>query len=150
MPKRSMLCANTVEKRRSYSELIEIPTIKERFEYLKIGGKIGDATFGSKRIMNQLLYHSDKWRKRRDKIIIRDNGCEMAFPDHEILYMLTVHHLNPITLEDVLEERDCVFDPENLVCVSGDLHKAIHYASDYEFETLVERKPFDTCPWREV
>ena len=139
-----------VEKRRSYSELILLPTAEERFEYLKLGGKIGESTFGSKRIFNQLLYHSDDWQKLRNKIIIRDNGCEMAFPDFTINCLLTVHHLNPITIEDVINERDCVFDPENLVCVSAKLHKAIHYADKYEFETFVERKPFDTCPWREV
>lgn len=117
---------------------------------MKIGGTVGEATFGSKRMINQLLYHSDYWHDVRNEAIIRDNGCEMALPDHEISRLLTVHHMNPITLDDILDERDCVFDLDNLVCVSSKLHKIIHYGDDCEPDILVERRPFDTCPWREV
>ena len=148
--RQSKPCASTVEKKRSYSELLELPTLEERFEYLKIGGTVGESTFGSKRTINQLLYHSDQWLETRRKIILRDNGCEMGIPDNIITKQLTVHHMNPITLDDILNENDCVFDPDNLICVSTKLHRAIHYANEYEFDTFCERRPFDTCPWREV
>lgn len=132
-----------------YSELVKLPTFKERFEYLKIGNKVSDETFGANRYLNQWFYRSDEWKKRiRSSIIIRDNGCDLALDDRPILGRVYIHHLNPITLEDLKNKSYLLTDPENLVCVSFDTHQAIHYGdiSQLEFD-YVERFPGDTCPW---
>lgn len=142
--------------RRSYSELISIPTYKDRFLYLKLDGKIGIETFGHDRYLNQLLYRSGEWRRFRRDIILRDNGHDMAMIDiysprlYEISGLITVHHINPITVEDVLNRNPCIFDPDNVVCVSDNTHKAIHYGDISLLPTFEwsERRPNDTCPWR--
>lgn len=142
--------------RRSYSELISIPTYKDRFLYLKLDGKIGIETFGHDRYLNQLLYMSGEWRRFRRDIILRDNGHDMAMVDiysprlYEISGLITVHHINPITVEDVLNRNPCIFDPDNVVCVSDNTHKAIHYGDISLLQTFEwsERRPNDTCPWR--
>lgn len=134
---------------KTYSELILLPSFKERFEYLKIGGKVGAETFGYERYLNQMLYQSAEWRRLRDEIIIRDNGCDLADPDYEIQGRLIIHHLNPITKEDILRKTGSVLNPDNLVCVSFNTHNAIHYG-DYSLIPHLpkERAPNDMCPWR--
>ena len=134
---------------KTYSELITIPTFEERYEYLRLDGVVGEATFGYDRYLNQILYTSKEWRKFRDDIIIRDNGCDLACPGFEIPVRAIVHHINPITVEDVVNRHPKVFDPENVITVSHNTHEAIHYGD----ETLLiiapnERTPNDTCPWK--
>ena len=135
---------------RKYSELILLPTLEERFQYLKIAdGIIGDATFGGYRYLNQGFYTSREWRNFRNYIITRDCGCDMAFPGQEIAGKILIHHLNPLTKEDLLQARDCLMDPENVVCVSDMTHNLIHYGTNATYPTneYVPRKPNDTCLW---
>lgn len=134
---------------RRYSELIRIPTFEERFEYLRIGGIAGQATFGHDRYLNQALYHSPEWRRFRKEIIVRDNGCDLADPDYSIIIGIIIHHLNPLTVEDIEMRSDRIFDPENVVCVSHNTHEAIHYGDKSLLPKLpIERRPNDTCPWK--
>lgn len=136
---------------RTYKELIRIPTFEERFEYLKIGGTVGADTFGFDRYINQVLYHSGEWKSLRNDIIVRDLGHELAMEsdDYEIFGNIIIHHMNPITIEDIAFRTDYVMNPDFLVCCSLAVHNAIHYGSNIftNFEPIV-RKPFDTCPWR--
>lgn len=134
---------------KTYSELITLPTFVDRFNYLKIGGSVGRETFGQDRYLNQILYNSYEWRRFRRDIILRDGGFDLACEGIEIVGKIIVHHIDPITVEDVLNRHPKIFDPENVVCVSMDTHNAIHYG-DISLLTVepVERKPFDTCPWR--
>lgn len=134
---------------KTYSELISLPTFKERFEYLKIGGSIGEETFGYDRYLNQILYRSDEWRKFRRDIIIRDDGKDLACEDYEVGPRAIVHHLNPITVEDVLNRDPKIFDPENVITTSLNTHNAIHYG-DESLLILepIERSMNDTCPWK--
>ncbi len=134
---------------RTYSELIKINNFLDRFEYLKLGGTVGQETFGSNRYLNQILYRSYEWKRFRREIIIRDQGCDLADPDREIDRLIIVHHINPITIDDVKNFRSCVFDPENVVCASHITHKAIHYGDDtLLMKGPVVRRPGDTIPWR--
>ena len=107
---------------KSYSELITFPTFMERFEYLALNGKVGEMTFGSRRYLNQVFYTSDAWRSVRDEVIIRDNACDLGIPDRDIGGLIYIHHINPITLEDIEKRRSCALDPENLICVSRRTH----------------------------
>lgn len=137
---------------KSYSELITFPTFLERFEYLKLSGVVGEKTFGHDRYLNQILYHSERWLKDiRPKVILRDNGNDLAMDGFEIARgeRSIVHHINPITVEDILEERAIVFDLENLILTKFITHQAIHYGdkSLLVFDP-VERTKYDTCPWR--
>jgi hypothetical protein len=134
---------------RSYSELIRFQTFEERFQYLKLGGLVGKATFGHDRYLNQLLYHSNEWRRFRKEIIIRDNGGDMALEDYQIVVGIIVHHIVPLTIEDIENRSYRIFDPENVVCVSHKTHEAIHYGDERLLpRLLVERRPNDTCPWK--
>jgi len=133
---------------KSYRELRRLPTFEERFLYLKIGGVVGRSTFGFDRYINQALYRSREWRQVRDKVIVRDGGCDLGVPDREIFVRILIHHINPITLEDIEEGRDCVFNLNNLICTTHDTHNAIHYANESLLARLPkERKRGDTCPW---
>lgn len=148
---------------KTYSELIKLPTFEERFEYLRTASRIGESTFGSDRYLNQMLYTSKLWDEVKTEIIIRDNACDLAMPGYDIrgkvilkdgrefkkAGMIIVHHINPITKQDILNRDPKVFDPENLICVSFKTHNAIHYG-DLNSLTLPpkERTPNDTCPWR--
>ena len=135
---------------KTYSELITIPTFIERFEYLKIGGAVGAATFGHDRYLNQILYNSEEWKRFRREIIIRDNACDLACEDYEIFKYVIVHHINPITVEDVINRNPMIFDPENVVCTSLRTHNAIHYGDkDLLITEPIIRTPNDTCPWRQ-
>lgn len=134
---------------RRYSELIQIPTFEERFEYLKLDGTVAEFTFGGSRALNQLLYRCPEWRSVRRKVIIRDYGYDLGHPDHPIGGSIYVHHMNPITIEDIQKRRSHVFDPEFLISVSFETHQAIHYSDNGLIKTdPVTRQPFDTCPWR--
>ncbi len=136
--------------KKCYSEMIELPTIEERFNYLKLNGKVGIETFGCNRYINQNLYVKDlRWKGIRSRIIVRDDGCDLAIPEFKIYGKIIVHHINPITLEDFMNNSDDIFDPENLVCVSFNTHQAIHYGDASLLPELpVERRPNDTCLWR--
>ena len=134
---------------RSYSELIKLKTFEERFNYLKLEGEVGVDTFGNDRILNQLLYKSDRWLKVRDKVIIRDNGCDLGIEGREIYGRILVHHMMPITVEDILNEEDWIFDPEYLISTMHMTHNAIHYSDDnILMKDPVVRSMNDTCPWR--
>jgi hypothetical protein len=133
---------------RTFSELKRLKTFKDRYDYLKLDGIIGESTFGYDRYLNQLLYTSKRWRETRDKIIIRDNGCDLGIDGYEIHGRILVHHINPITIEDVEQDRDYIYDPEFLVCTSKNTHDAIHYSDESILPMLpVERTRYDTCPW---
>ena len=135
---------------RTYSELITLPTFEERYRYLRLDGHVGVETFGFDRYLNQTFYRTDKeWLSIRDEVIIRDNGCDLGIPDREIHSRIIVHHMNPITKEDILRRTKYLLDPEYLICTIKRTHDAIHYGD----ETLllqgpIERTKFDTCPWR--
>lgn len=137
--------------RRSYSELIQIPSFEDRYNYLKCFGSVGFETFGNERYLNQILYSSREWKQIRKAIIARDNGFDLAHPDYPIgdrnIY---VHHINPITVQDILERNQCVFDLENLVSTSFVTHNAIHYGVENGSprSELIIRTPNDTCPWK--
>ena len=134
---------------RTYSELITIPTFEERFEYLQLKGSVGKDTFGYDRYLNQVLYRSPEWKRLRNQIIIRDSGCDLACDGYDIYDKVLIHHLNPITVEDVLARSRKVFDPDNLVCVSHNTHNAIHYGNvDLLVTGPIIRTKNDTCPWR--
>lgn len=134
---------------KSYSVVILLPTLEERFNYLKLSGKVGAETFGYDRYLNQILYHDPEWRRIRNDVIIRDNGCDLGVKDYEIKGRILVHHINPITIDDVKLRRYCVFDLDNLICTSHDTHNAIHYGDvNLLPKNPIERKPNDTCPWR--
>ena len=134
---------------RTYSELITIPTFEERFEYLQLKGSVGKDTFGYDRYLNQVLYRSPEWKRLRNQIIIRDDGCDLACDGYDIYDKVLIHHLNPITVEDVLARSRKVFDPDNLVCVSHNTHNAIHYGDmDLLVTGPIIRTKNDTCPWR--
>lgn len=133
-----------------YSDLIKLPDFQSRFEYLKLTGRVGKDTFGRMRYLNQAFYRSTEYKSLRDRLIIRDNGCDLAVPDYDIPGKIILHHLNPITIEDVIGRSEALLDPENLICVSLETHNAIHYgdANNLPRRGLVERAPNDTCPWK--
>ena len=134
---------------KTYRELQRLRSFLDRFEYLKLGGTVGTSTFGYDRYLNQMLYTSRRWRRTRDDIIIRDNGCDLGMDDYEIFGRILVHHINPVTLEDVEEDRDIVYDPQNLVLTSHSTHNAIHYGDISLLPQLpIERTRNDTCPWK--
>lgn len=135
---------------KTYRELIEIPDFNERFKYLRVNGRVGSETFGSRRYLNQLLYRDPEWKHIRNLVIIRDHGCDLAHPDYDLGWQSAyVHHINPITKEDILEHKPCVFDFDNLITTSFATHQAIHYGIDsISPRSVVERTPGDTCPWR--
>lgn len=132
---------------KTYSELITIPTFEERVKYLQTNSVVGDISFGGSRMLNQTLYRSQEWKRFRDKIIIRDNGCDLAFDGMDIFGRIIIHHINPLTIEDVKRRADCIFDPENVVCVSHNTHEAIHYGLDVAGASLFERSKGDTKLW---
>lgn len=135
--------------KKSYHEMIKIDNFFDRFNYVKLEGYVGASTFGSNRYLNQMLYRSYEWKKFRNEIVLRDNGCDLSDPDREIGGIIIVHHLNPITIDDVAQRRSCVFDPDNVVCVSHITHEAIHYGDEsLLIKDPVERYPGDTIPWR--
>lgn len=135
---------------KTYSECISFPTFEERFEYLKLSGGVGMETFGSSRYLNQIFYGTPEWKRARRDVIARDLGCDLAHEDRPINTKIYVHHINPITVDDILQRRDFLFDPENLITISFNTHNAVHYgdASLLIPSKPIERKPFDQAPWR--
>lgn len=134
---------------RTYTELSRLLTFEERFNYLKLTGAVGQDTFGHDRYLNQILYRSPLWKETRRKVILRDNGCDLGLEGYEIAGRGIIHHMNPITVEDVLEHRSEVFDPEFLILCSHDTHNAIHYGELQDRQKLpIQRTKNDTCPWK--
>jgi hypothetical protein len=134
---------------RCYKELKRLTTFNDRYRYLKLSGVVGETTFGFDRYLNQLLYTSRRWKKIRDDIIIRDSACDLGMDGFEINDVILVHHINPITVEDIELERNIVYDPEFLICTSKLTHNAIHFGDESLLPKLpVQRRPNDTCPWR--
>lgn len=135
---------------RTYSELITMPTFEERYEYLRLDGIVGAQTFGFDRYLNQEFYQRDQeWKRIRDYVIIRDQGCDLGIEGREIRDKILVHHMNPIRKEDILNRSEFLLDPEYLICTLKSTHDAIHYGDENLLITgPVERRPNDTCPWR--
>ena len=136
-------------KIRTYSELITLNTFEERFRYLKLTACVGDETFGFDRYLNQQFYHSAEWKSLRNEIIIRDNACDLGILDRELNKRIIIHHMNPITKNDLIHQSDYLLNPEYLICVSHKTHQAIHYGDESILDDgVVERSKNDTCPWR--
>ena len=148
-----------MEKIRCYSELIQLKTFEERFEYLKLTGEVGMTTFGFDRYLNQVFYHSPEWKRVRDFVLVRDNGCDLGIQDRPIplvrdkngraISRVLIHHMNPISDKDILNLTDILLNPEYLICVDHITHNAIHYGD----ENLLIKDPVvrfknDTCPWK--
>lgn len=135
---------------RTYSELIKLPTFMERFDYLSLKEYIGEETFGFDRYLNQKFYQSREWRQLRNKIIVRDNGCDLGVIGYEIFEKIIIHHMNPLRPNDIVNATDFLMNPEYLISVRPITHNAIHYGdkSLLMVNEIVERKPNDTCPWR--
>lgn len=139
----------TMKNIKTYSELITIPTFEERFEYLKLDGQVGVETFGFNRYLNQAFYKSDEWLSIRDYVITRDNGCDLGIEGYEIYGRILIHHINPITKDDIIQRSRILLDPENLITTVKRTHDAIHYGdSNLLMRAPIERRKNDTCPWR--
>lgn len=135
---------------KTYSELVKLNSFEERYKYLKLEGKVGEDTFGFDRYLNQIFYKTDEWKSIRDYVISRDNGCDLGISDREIKFgKILVHHMNPITKEDILNRSDMLLNPEYLITTTKNTHDAIHYGSDdLLYQDPVERYENDTCPWK--
>lgn len=136
---------------RTYSELITLETFEERFLYLKLDGSIGEDTFGFDRYLNQLFYRSPEWKQVRNFVITRDMGCDLAIPDHEIInQQILIHHMNPLTKEDIINKSDYLLNPEYLICTTKKTHNAVHYGDERILDQIVPivRTKNDQCPWR--
>lgn len=134
---------------KTYSQLIRLPTFEDRFEYLKLKGSVGKDTFGHDRYLNQIFYSSMEWRRLRDEIIIRDNGCDLGIDGRQIGGKVYIHHLNPLGVNDILTHSEYLVNPEYLICVSFETHNAIHYGDiNLLPRDPIERRQNDTCPWR--
>ena len=132
---------------RTYNELVSIETFDERYDYLKLNGKVADLTFGFDRYLNQVFYKSPMWLKTRNDIIVRDLGCDLGLDGYEIYKGIIVHHMNPICVEDVLNRTDYLLNPDYLICTCLNTHNAIHYG-DRSPNIMVERSRGDMCPWK--
>lgn len=140
--------------RKTYSELIQLPTYEQRLDYLLLHGSVGSDTFGFDRYINQKFYRSTEWKRIRDEVIVRDNGCDLGIPDRPIIGKIYVHHMNPLRVEDIEESTENLLDPNNLICVSFDTHNIIHYgvgksSRDILGPAQIERKKGDTCLWKQ-
>lgn len=140
---------------RTYTELITLPTFIERFRYLRLGGAVGQETFGFDRYLNQVFYKSDEWLALRDHVILRDTGygdyCkDLGIEGRDIHGRILVHHMNPITKEDILKRSKFLLDPEYLICTIDSTHRAIHYGDENLLvQDPIERTMYDTCPWKQ-
>lgn len=134
---------------KSYVELIRLSTFMDRYQYLRLDGRVGVETFGYDRYLNQILYHTPEWRRFRRDIIIRDKACDLGCEGYEIYDKILIHHLNPITVDDVLNRDQKIFDPNNVISTSLNTHNAIHYGDErlLASEPIVRTKN-DTCPWK--
>lgn len=134
---------------RTYKELIKFQTFKERFDYLKLNGSVGKDTFGFDRWLNQRFYNSTQWKHIRDYVIIRDNGCDLGLTGNDISGKILIHHMNPISVDDIESRSQFLLDPEYLICVAHNTHNAIHYGdSDLLLKVPLQRTRNDTCPWK--
>lgn len=135
---------------RTYSELIKLETFEERFHYLELSGTVGAETFGFDRYLNQNFYTSDEWKRLRNQIIIRDNGCDLGVSGYDIHTVILIHHMNPISVKDVLAHNDLLINPEYLITTRLSTHNGIHYGGDSVLQSysVIERRPGDTCPWQ--
>lgn len=133
---------------RTYSEMRRLPTFEERYEYLRIGGGVGESTFGFDRYINQNFYHSAEWKRVRNHVIVRDNGCDLGIPGREINGSLLVHHINPMTPDHIIHDEDWILNPEYLVTTTKNTHNAIHYGNKSLLtKPFVARTPGDTRLW---
>lgn len=140
---------NSIDTIRTYSELILLPSFQERYEYLKLDGIVGEDTFGFDRYLNQQFYRSAEWKRIRDLVIVRDNGCDLGIDGYFIQGRVYIHHMNPISQKDIVSKTSLLIDPEYLICVSLDTHNAIHYGDEKLLRRdPIERRPNDTCPWK--
>lgn len=135
---------------RTYSEMIKFDIFEERFDYLSLDGVVAEETFGFDRYLNQKFYRSPEWRRLRNQIIVRDNGCDLGIEGYDIFDRVIIHHMNPIRSSDIIQVTDFLTNPEYLVCVSRSTHNAIHYGDKdlLPSNKVLERSPNDTCPWR--
>ena len=134
---------------RSYSELITIPTFEERFRYLKLDGRVCEETCGFDRYLNQIFYKSNEWLRVRDLVIVRDNGCDLGIEGREIYGRILIHHMNPITIDDITRRSKYLLDPEYLITTVKNTHDAIHYGDEsLLIKGPIERSKYDTCPWK--
>lgn len=134
---------------KTYSELSQLQSFEERFRYLQLSGAVGAETFGFDRYLNQIFYKSPEWKAARDFVIIRDNGCDLGIDGYEIHGRILIHHMNPISKEDVINRSEILLNPEYLICVTHPTHNAIHYGDENALiRAPVERTKNDTCPWR--
>ena len=135
-------------KVKTYKEMSRLETFEERFDYLKLNGSVGSDTFGFDRWLNQKFYRSKEWKRTRDQVIIRDNGCDLGIPGREIQGKIIIHHVNPITVEDICDITEYLMNPDYLVCTSQNTHNAIHYGdANLLPKDPVTRKPGDTKLW---
>lgn len=143
---RDKMSSNSTNK--SYSRLIKIQTFEDRLKYLMLHGRVGAATFGFDRYINQRFYASYEWKRARDQVIYRDNGCDLGVPGYEIFGSLLIHHINPMEADDIIHGEEWIFDPEYLITTTNKTHNAIHY-SDMSLinKPFVDRKPGDTKLW---
>lgn len=134
---------------RTYSELSLLPTFKERYEYLRLCGVVGEETFGFDRYMNQFFYRSPEWRRVRDEVIARDGGCDLGIPGRDIHDRIIIHHMNPIRPEDIRDRNELILDPEFLIVTTHRTHQAIHYGDEgLLVKDEIVRFKNDTCPWK--
>ena len=134
--------------KRSYRELSRLLTFEERYRYLRLQGKVGKDTFGFDRYLNQALYGSQEWKRFRREILIRDDGCDLGIPERLIQGKVLIHHINPLTAEDLEKRSSAIFDPDNVICVSHMTHQAIHYGDESLLsKDPIVRRPGDHCPW---
>lgn len=145
--------------KKTYSECVSFPTFKERYKYLATHSKVGESTFGGWAYLRTRVYTGSRWIRLKNKLIIRDKGCDLACEGHpidgidadgrEIKMPIVIHHINPITKDDIIYGRECVYDPENLIICTEETHRAIHYG-DYSLidDSIIERRPNDTIPWK--
>lgn len=134
---------------KTYSELIYFPTFEERYDYLRLGGKVGEETFGFDRYLNQVFYKSKEWMRVRDEVIVRDLGCDLGIEGREIYGRILVHHMNPLSMDDIVNRSRYLLDPEFLICTSKNTHDAIHYGdAELLFTEPIERTKNDTCLWK--
>lgn len=138
-----------MERIRTYSELITFPTFEERYQYLRLNGSVGRETFGFDRYMNQFFYRSPEWKKVRNEIIARDNGCDLGVEGREIFGRVLIHHMNPISPEDIRDRSDLLLNPEFLITTVHNTHQAIHYGDEsLLILSPIQRARHDTCPWK--
>ena len=136
---------------RTYTDLLKIKTYEERYEYLRLDGTVGADTFGFDRYLNQIFYRSQRWKKVRDSVIIRDNGCDLGVEGYEIHGRIIIHHMNPITIEDLERDSEFLLNPEYLISTVHRTHNAIHYGDKSLLITApIERSEYDTCPWKQI